>query len=298
MERWNNIRVDGAVEVVVLTRQAEDGSRDVVGTRTVRETDASARSYERSVLLLPHRIRTNPAGRPLLDAIFRLGPGRGVRIVPVDLGFRNAGALPFPDAERAPRGNVLAGPPVAAAAAAASSGPGSDALVIFNPRDASHRTLAGGSPDCALFHELVHAFRDMRGHRQVDDTHDHFRNLEEFIAVKVGNIYLSAAGAPLLRTDHDRGLTDELRAATGARGMSESLVRRALDQQSVLSPLRGSFMDNPFTEGTRDSDSARFARRYHAWLDRLLSEETLLCVDLARVACSFNPIRDYATDRS
>jgi hypothetical protein len=300
MERWNNIRVDGTVEVDVRT-QVVDDHREEVATRTVRESDSSARSYEHVVLQLLHRIRGNRAGRVVLDAIARFVPGRGIRIVPVDLGYRNAAALSFPDARQAPRGNLLTGEPLRALTAAdhaARSGAGSDVLLLFNPLDRSHRTVAGGAADCALFHELVHAYRDMRGHRRADDTHDHFRNLEEFIAVTLGNVYMSAAGERLLRTDHNGGLTDDLRAAAGARGLSDSLARKALNLQSVLSPFQGGFVDNPFTEGTPDSDSARFARRYGDYLDRLMAEETLLCVDLARIVCSFNPIRDRAMYRS
>jgi hypothetical protein len=301
MEHWNNVRIDGTVEVEMRMGAAEDGHREEVATRTVREPDSSARSYEHAVLGLLHRIHRNRAGRILLDAIARFFPRHGVRIVPVDLGYRNASALSFPDARRAPQGNLLAGESLRGlieAASAARSGTGSDVLVLFNPHDRSHSTVAGGAADCGLFHELVHGYRYMRGHAQVNVTHNHFRNVEEFIAVTLGNIYLSAGGERLLRTDHSGGLTDELGAAASAHGLSNSLMRKALHVPSALSPLQGGFVDNPFTEGTPDSDSARFARRYGDTLDHFLAEETLLCVDLARVECSFNPIRDRSAYRS
>jgi hypothetical protein len=57
-------------------------------------------------------------------------------------------------------------------------------------------------PDEVLFHELVHACRELRGVLYRSGVNGGFDNEEEYLAVVIDNIYLSEKGQTQLRASH------------------------------------------------------------------------------------------------
>ena len=90
-----------------------------------------------------------------------------------------------------------------------AEGGGSDALVYFTPSEWGGGESACSGPgtswpaDVVLFHELVHALRDMQGlSNQVPTVNTSYLNEEEFLAIVTANIYISAKGGTKFRANH------------------------------------------------------------------------------------------------
>jgi hypothetical protein len=89
--------------------------------------------------------------------------------------------------------------------------PGSDSAISFTPymwnRDGTPGTSGysgpGSKADEVLFHELVHATRDMRGVDSKTKVNQGYHNEEEYIAVVLTNIYLAEKNQRDLRANHD-----------------------------------------------------------------------------------------------
>jgi hypothetical protein len=89
------------------------------------------------------------------------------------------------------------------------TGLGSDAEILFNPgvyRDAMGQVppfTPFEHPDCGLLHELVHAMSAVSGTAaQEMGGPDTYKNLEEFTACVVENVYRSEHGYGVLRGGH------------------------------------------------------------------------------------------------
>jgi len=104
-----------------------------------------------------------------------------------------------------------------------ATGGGSDTKLYFTPGEARKSTCSGGGPasqdGAVLLHELVHCLRRMQGQfNPVPTVNKGYDNEEEFLAIVVTNVYLSAhdRNAPL-RADHvsDRPLQDPLNKSAG-----------------------------------------------------------------------------------
>jgi hypothetical protein len=109
----------------------------------------------------------------------------------------------------------------------------------------------GHDPTEALLHELVHAFRDLTGHLDLNRRLNYWTNTEELYAVTVTNTYSSESGRPL-RSGH-------------------------------------ALPDPQFN--SRAPDVAAFLRAFGAHLDRLIQENPDFCGRLAAIDVPFNPIR-------
>jgi len=88
------------------------------------------------------------------------------------------------------------------------TGGGSNAVVWFssgrwNPKHPIKST--GYQPDEILYHELVHASRQMRGVMNWMRVNNGYNNLEEYIAIILTNIYLSEKGQTKFVRDHEGG---------------------------------------------------------------------------------------------
>jgi len=91
-----------------------------------------------------------------------------------------------------------------------AAGGGSDAEVYFTPGEWGGKSgcfggARGALPDEVLFHEMVHALRDMQGLSNPIPTtgrNASYHNEEEFLAIVVTNIYMSARGSTQLIADH------------------------------------------------------------------------------------------------
>ncbi|MBL8250499.1 MAG: hypothetical protein JNK31_02395 [Candidatus Competibacter sp.] len=86
------------------------------------------------------------------------------------------------------------------------TGKGSDVVLFYSPEDWERKDSTDGpgfEPDEVLFHELVHATRDLRGFHTGLPVDGDFGNEEEYLATTLANLYLSEKGKPL------RGTYDE-----------------------------------------------------------------------------------------
>jgi hypothetical protein len=91
------------------------------------------------------------------------------------------------------------------------SGDGSDATIyfssdIYNPQSNCETGVIATAADEILFHEMIHALREMQAVRNAVPTEDSVRkydNEEEFLAIVATNVYISASGGIKLRADHD-----------------------------------------------------------------------------------------------
>jgi hypothetical protein len=89
------------------------------------------------------------------------------------------------------------------------TGDGSDVHINFTPDTRGRGGCGGGFygslPDEVLLHEMVHALRHMQGKSNPIPTEDALRkydNEEEFLAIVVSNVYMSAKNKTQLRADH------------------------------------------------------------------------------------------------
>jgi hypothetical protein len=93
----------------------------------------------------------------------------------------------------------------------AGTGIGSHAIINFSPANIKKKVVFDRTPNTVLFHELVHALRIFQGIRNPIPTTDiKWMNEEEFLAVLITNIYMSAGGSIRLRGgygDWDQRLT-------------------------------------------------------------------------------------------
>jgi hypothetical protein len=90
-----------------------------------------------------------------------------------------------------------------------AEGGGSDAQVYFTPSEwgggesACSGPGTGAPADEVLFHEMVHALRDMQGlSNPVPTVNTSYLNEEEFLAIVVTNVYISAKGGTKFRANH------------------------------------------------------------------------------------------------
>ena len=90
-----------------------------------------------------------------------------------------------------------------------AEGGGSDAEVYFTPSEWGGGQSACSGPgtswpaDQVLFHELVHALRDMQGlSNPVPTVNTSYLNEEEFLAIVVEGVYVSAKGGTKFRANH------------------------------------------------------------------------------------------------
>ncbi|MCL2713376.1 MAG: hypothetical protein FWD68_01955 [Alphaproteobacteria bacterium] len=179
-----------------------------------------AQAYEKQVLTLLKRIRTTLTGRALFRELRRYRK-HIVRIRPSetdkDIGpNQNEARSRAKDWKRAMARNqpMLYNDGSPWAGNVSGTGRGSDTTVFFTPSGYGYPLtvlksdqaiiakllcelqLAGAQADEVLFHELVHAMRQIRGLVFLGLLRDGFQNEEEFIAILLTNIYSSETHRP------------------------------------------------------------------------------------------------------
>jgi hypothetical protein len=90
------------------------------------------------------------------------------------------------------------------------NGDGANSLIWYTPGmwDGKRRpTGPAHQPDEVLYHELVHASREMRGVRTDFLVNKGYDNLEEYLAVVLTNIYLSEKGQTVFAGNHGGSVT-------------------------------------------------------------------------------------------
>jgi hypothetical protein len=179
-----------------------------------------------------HVINRNRVGTVLIDRLEH--HKKSVRIYPMDKGMAarigddNASTNPRNPVDSAPAGASHRAAPYwyrgnadhpatrederfdMVPAGLVGTGKGSDVIINFNPANIVTKKVFDRSPDSVLFHELVHALRIFHGVRNPVPTDNHkWMNEEEWLAVLLTNIYMSAAGSTRLRGgygDYDQRL--------------------------------------------------------------------------------------------
>jgi hypothetical protein len=256
-----------------------------------------AAAFEQSVVNQLNIVNQNPVGRIVLESIAatdRLliihpwrGPGRNASVQPIahsavadrrgvaDGGVVDAtqrGAVVHTNA-----GPMRQNPGNSQSPLVHGSGVGRSSRLFYTPGNWNSpglRWTPGASPDALLAHELFHAYRNLHGTRNTQPTGDQYQSIEEFFAVLVGNLYISAAGGEWFR---------------GGVNTSPSAL-------AALRDFRGGEV-NPFsvmpgrTGGPSESREAAFERQYAERIRTLHETDRILFERLAQVRCSFNPLR-------
>ena len=99
------------------------------------------------------------------------------------------------------------------------TGKGSDTTVRYSPGTYANSACSGGKygsqPDEALFHELVHGYRHLRGIHNPIPTTDKlygYWNEEEWLAILIANIYISVKNGHNKNLRKDHASHEELKA--------------------------------------------------------------------------------------
>lgn len=292
----------------------------------VLKTAAEMKQYAKGVLAALRAIDGNPCGRILFDAISHHGGGNTIEISGMELKpgeDKNALTLGDPDAHRAPGkatpqqvaenkyskgvvrdqfGNPIRNPdpnkwdPVVERNLEDVLGKGKGSMVrlLFTPGHWTGCKLAGARADIVLFHELVHAYRFVRGRMNRipmsllpgEKTNDPARlkqlrinrvgsypNREEFFAVVLENIYQSCLGngAPL-RGEYAAPANPQNTwnvPDSGARQTSGSLRTGNTRSETVMLENLGA-------------------------ITQLYEEERPFLAKIIVLPGTFNPFRDYA----
>ncbi|MFL5259971.1 MAG: M91 family zinc metallopeptidase [Hyphomicrobiales bacterium] len=210
--------------------------------------DSSA--YQREVARYLDLIRTTEIGRALVKHInFRATQMTIVPFKPTASNPVNASANPANPADAMPEGYQGAG-----------TGSGSAVTVEYHPATFRQlnqnmgRIAPGGGPGEALFHEMVHGYRQQRGQALNIDKFG-TEPAEEFYAVLASNVYRS-----------ERGFT-RFRAAWSSR----------------FAPLADSL-----------SDSELYYDEFKGPIDQWFVSDRGFCLDAANANARFNPFRAAA----
>jgi hypothetical protein len=160
------------------------GTDDATNRETLKRINYAA--YERDTLATLEAIwQGSWTGTSIIQGI---AASRGMKVIitPYFVNSCNAASDPRPTWSSGSEINVLFLPATWQAGSACAIGPGS-------------------SPDAVLLHELVHAYRQIKGHKYPKDlfvTGFCYDTEEEFYAILLTNIHLSAKGEKALRKDH------------------------------------------------------------------------------------------------
>lgn len=194
-----------------------------------------SRQYESDVETQLKAILSNRVGKLLLELID--DDPKFIRIVPYTGGDCNASARPAKPADAAPPrpgGKLYAGNPDGVyidanrktvvttrddLATYTGTGKGSDTTVRYSPGTYANSACSGGKygsqPDEALFHELVHGYRHLRGIHNPIPTTDKlygYWNEEEWLAILIANIYISVKNGHNKNLRKDHASHEELKA--------------------------------------------------------------------------------------
>jgi hypothetical protein len=171
-------------------------------------------------------------------------------------------AIPLKPADAMPKGATKVTPKKTFR----GTGTGSEVMLFLTPPKATPLFGPGTQKDAALLHEIVHAVRITHGlfHQVPMAVYD---DLEEFYAVTLANMYISAKypGAPL-RGDH-KGTP--LHKVGGYDKVTAMLTHPGLAEQKLYY----------FAQQNRDE------------LVKLIGQMESLCLWLKDAPCRFNPLR-------
>lgn len=251
-------------------------------------------SYELTVSGLLRIIEKNSCGRLLLEAVMHQCASHHLDICryrpAVRAAFPNAAAVSLDPQGSTPKGRPvrddlgnplpdlpLCDPVTEQGPRLTGKGGGAPAMLLFTP---GHfhvcRSLAGMKTDEVLFHELVHAYRHLRGRTSNigigRKNKGEYPNREELLATCLSNIYISAKHSDAaLRGDYFFPKANHTWNVPDAKA-----------KQNAGGGLR---------TGYTYSESVMLEN--FASITQLLEEERPLLTAISRVDCTFNPFREY-----
>jgi hypothetical protein len=210
-------------------------------------------AFQRSVLVQLRRIAGTNTGRLVLSAIQSFAPLR-ISIVPTNVSTESAAVR---------RGNLL--------------------VVGYRTLNVSNYGFVqasgpGTAPDEILLHELIHCLRHLRTWNDVNGYSFlrmgyGFRNIEEFYAVLVANMYSSETGRPL-RRDH----------SVTASGATTPLVQNITVVGATIPDYSGMGNFFPLNRNAIALMSEELMGFGQAFFTQLIS-----------IQCDFNPVREFVT---
>jgi Effector protein len=220
-----SLPVDKGYSNILVTYYSLPDWLDIFSMDLSRRASAMAHQYQFAIKKYKQRVTDafspiagSPTGRALLDEI-AANAGHSVHIIPYwhnvsSTGYFNSMTVPVPDTETLSnlidgfksdwpdsfaRGTTI---PAGPAKGGTGTGKGAD-VVIFNspemsdPRTRGRPSVPGVEPDEVLFHELVHASRQLRGVQTLSPVSGGYDNEEEYMAIIITDLYLSEKGKPL-----------------------------------------------------------------------------------------------------
>jgi hypothetical protein len=122
--------------------------------------------------------------------------------------------------------------------ASSGYGVGTNAQVLFSPgifESSGQITGPGSLPDEALFHELVHALRMMRGVQTVLPVNQNYHDEEEYLAIVLSNVYLSEKRQTVFRGAERIFINDDNKYNTIPLRQPENFLDNA--QGVTMSPM-------------------------------------------------------------
>jgi hypothetical protein len=215
--------------------------------------------YEASVKWTLDLISRSQTGHALLDAI--RGTGKRLTIRPWLDAAVNADATPEDTTAATAAGELRLNnqnKPVQGGwwdlyEPIVGTGQGSNVTVRFLPwmfgfggsgAASAPPTSAGAGPSAVLFHELCHAYRDMRGTRYLGATMGgrvFYNNEDEFFAILLTNIFVSDPSTQVqvrtLRADHAGFAPLAANRSTSSGFLSDSANTRLMVRQFVSEPM-------------------------------------------------------------
>jgi hypothetical protein len=215
------------------------------------QKEVKKEDYQKDVKDVLRQIAGNPVGRVILAAIEDLGDGwvpKKMTIVPYSAEdaqkTRQCNAVTYPDSQpdSAPKGfPVFHGdvdqPGNGRTSSGTGTGLGSNTKVHFTASMwgpcGCGRGVYAGLADEVLLHEMVHGLRDLQGLAYRTPTRDSlagYKTEEEFLAIVVTNVYISAKPSTLLRAAADASIQLKAPLNTSAGFLTDSghnhLMRR------------------------------------------------------------------------
>jgi hypothetical protein len=156
----------------------------------------------------------------------------------------------------------------------------------FLKRHRSGLNRVGFSGDEIIFHEMVHALREMSRLMLSNYLGSSYDDIEEFIAILVANIYISE------KNDADPGPDEFLRADHRLGHALDDKVRER-DTQSISVGSKdpsGEFLGLSIDE-TGPRGKVLSTGKNRDWVAKLIAQQPDFCRDLADIDCTFNPVR-------
>jgi hypothetical protein len=226
---------------------------DTLKPKTVN-SPADAAAFEQVILRLLHDINEDTAvGRHVLQSLW----------IGNEVGFLPGTVLAAKAITKTP-GDVL--PKGCTDGKFTGTGKGAPAAVFINPFTLASAQGPAAQKDAMLLHELFHALRMSAGLLQRRPMM-RYDDLEEFYAVTISNMYVSSKyPGQALRGDHRTMLLHKIDYPDRVRGL----------------------MSNP---GLEENALYYFAMGHRAELVQIIKEMPMLCSNLGKAPCKFNPFR-------